>query len=77
MNLFTNFQEEVTRVAGAEALELGLLFGTENLTSQEEEEDVLCFSHLLLQEFMAGKFVSELKRVQKVYFERIESGNRK
>ena len=49
-------------MAGAEALELGLLFGTENLTPQEE--DVLCFSHLLLQEFMAGKYVSELKRVQ-------------
>ena len=41
------------RVAGEEALELGLLFRTENLAPQEEEEDVLCFSHLLLQKFMA------------------------
>ena len=47
------------RVAGKEALELGLLFGTEDLTSQEEETDVLCFLHLLLQEFAAAIFLTE------------------
>ena len=47
------------RVAGEEALELGLLFGTENLTQQEEETDVLCFLHLMLQEFAAAIFLSE------------------
>ena len=38
------------------ALELGLLFGTE--IPQGEEMDVLCFQHLLLQEFAAGVFIS-------------------
>ena len=47
------------RVAGKEALELGLLFGTENLTPQEEETDVLCFLHLLQQEFAAAIFLTE------------------
>ena len=54
-----HFQEEVIRVAGGEALELGLLFGTENMTHQEEKTDVLCFAHLMLQEFVAGSFISE------------------
>ena len=58
-----DFQEEVIRVAGEEALELGLLFGTENLTPQEEETDVLCFAHLLIQEFVAGYFVSKFDKV--------------
>ena len=49
-------QEEVIRAAGEKALELGLLFGTEIL--QGEELDVLCFQHLMLQEFAAGVFVS-------------------
>ena len=38
------------------ALELGLLFGTE--IPQGEELDVLCFQHLLLQEFAAAVFIS-------------------
>ena len=46
------------RVAGEDALELGLLFGTENLTPQEEETDVFCFQHLMLQEFVAAHFIS-------------------
>ena len=53
----------VIRVAGKEALELGLMFGTENLTPQEEETDVLCFPHLLIQEFVAGYFLSKLDMV--------------
>ena len=57
------FQEEVIRLAGEEALELGLLFGTENLSPQEEETDVLCFLHLLLQEFAATKFIAEADKV--------------
>ena len=46
-------------MAGEEALELGLLFGMENTTPQEEESDVLCFLHLLLQEFAAAIFLTE------------------
>ena len=57
------FQEEVVRVAGEEVLELGLLFGTENLTPQEEETDVLSFAHLMLQEFTAGIFIGEQDKV--------------
>ena len=56
------------RVAGEEALELGLLFGTENLNPQEEETDVLCFAHLLIQEFVGGYFLSKFDKVYKVRF---------
>ena len=62
LSLQLQFQEEVIRVAGEEALELGLLFGTENLTPQEE--GVLCFLHLLLQEFAATKFIAEAGKVK-------------
>ena len=55
-------------MAGEEALELGLLFGTENLTPQEEEEDVLCFLHLLLQEFAGTKFIAEADKVTESLF---------
>ena len=58
-----DFQEEVIRVAGEESLELGLLFGTENLTPQEEETDVLCFAHLLIQEFVGAYFLSKFDKV--------------
>ena len=58
-----SFQEEVISVAGEEALELGLLFGTENLTPQEEEMDVFCFQHLMLQEFVAAHFISQQDKV--------------
>ena len=51
------FQEEVIRVAGEEALELGLLFGTESM--EEDEADALCFAHLMLQEFAGGLYISE------------------
>ena len=53
------------RVAGEEALELGLLFGTEDLSPQEEEIDVLCFQHLLLEEFVAGHFISQQDMVSR------------
>ena len=56
------------RLAGEEALELGLLFGTENLTPREEETDVLCFLHLLLQEFAATKFIAEADKVTESLF---------
>ena len=59
----TYLQEEVVRVAGEKALELGLLFGTENLTPQEEETDVFCFAHLMLQEFVAAIFIAGQDKV--------------
>ena len=57
------FQEEVVRLVGEEILELGLLFGAENLSPREEEMDVLCFPHLLIQEFVAGYFLSKCDKV--------------
>ena len=42
--------------ATQEALKLGLLFGNE--IPRGEELDVLCFQHLLLQEFAAAVFIS-------------------
>ena len=56
-------------MAGEEALELGLLFGTENPIPQEEESDSLCFLHLLLQEFAAAKYLSEKDIVSFCTFE--------
>ena len=50
-----------------EALKLGLLFGTE--IPQGEELDVLCFQHLMLQEFTAAVFISRkdiVSRTQQV-----------
>ena len=52
------------RVAG-EALELGLLMGTENMMPQEEETEVFSFPHLMLQEFLASLYLSQLPKVQK------------
>ena len=60
------FQEEVLRVAGEEALELGLLMGTENMTPQQEETEVFSFPHLMLQEFLASLYLSQLPKVQKL-----------
>ena len=51
------------RVAGEEALELGLLMGTEVPFYREEETDVLCFHHLMVQEFLAALYISELPKV--------------
>ena len=68
--IIIRFQEEVIRAAGEEAPELGLLFGTENLTPQEEETDVLCFAHPMLQEFVAAKFVTQQDKVTLFYVQR-------
>ena len=51
-------------MAGKEALELGLLMGTENMTPQEEEQDVFSFPHLLLQEYTAAIFIAQLDQVK-------------
>ena len=56
-------QEEVISTAGQEAVELGLLFGTESNTLHEEEPDVLSFGHKSLQEFVGGKYVAEMSQV--------------
>ena len=49
---------------GEGAVELGLLFGNEGLSTQEEETDVCYFLHLMLQEFAAAKFISVADRVR-------------
>ena len=36
------------------------------MSPQEEEIDVFCFAHLLLQEFTAAKYISELEEVSRV-----------
>ena len=64
MTIKSFFQEEVLHVAGEEALELGLLVGTENMTPQEEETEVFSFPHLMLQEFLASLYLSQLSKVQ-------------
>ena len=57
------FQEEVVREeAGEEALDLGLLIGAEDPDPQEEETEMLCFPHLLFQEFVAANYVSVLTK---------------
>ena len=50
-------------MAGREGLEIGLLFGTEEMSPQEEEMDVFSFPHLLVQEFAGAKYISKLDKV--------------
>ena len=54
------------REVGEEALELGLLFGTESM--EEDETDALCFAHLMLQEFVGGLYISEQDVVGSLQF---------
>ena len=48
---------------GNEAFELGLLMGTDSDPTQEEETQIYSFHHLLLQEFVAAKYVATLDEV--------------
>lgn len=57
------YQEGVVSVAGQEALQLGILFGTENPSAQDEYEDVFSFGHKSLQEFAAGGHVAKMNKV--------------
>ena len=60
-------------VAGEEALGLGLLMGTENMTPKEEETEVFSFPHLMLQEFLASLYLSQLPKVQNLtYYQNLE-----
>ena len=59
----TSFQAEIMVKVGASALKLGLLMGTEDDPSAEEQQEVLSFHHLLLMEFCAGKYISTLTKV--------------
>ena len=36
------------------------------MSPPEEETDVFCFAHLLLQEFAAGKYIAEAEKVSKI-----------
>ena len=48
---------------GPEAFELGLLMGTKQDSTEEEEIEVYCFHHLLFLEFIAAKFVQTADKV--------------
>ena len=65
------FQEEVVREAGEEALDLGMLIGAEDPNPQEEETEMLCFPHLLFQEFVAANYVSVLTKVLYLMYQEI------
>ena len=67
MTMVLYFQEEVVREAGEEALELGLLIGAEDPNPQEEETEMLCFPHLLFQEFAAANYIAELAKVSQMW----------
>ena len=65
MSKYFNFQEEVIRETGTEALQLGLLIGTEDPNPKEEETEMLCFPHSLFQEFVAAHYIAALTKVHK------------
>ena len=62
-----SLQEEVIREVGAEALQLGLLIGTEDPNPQEEETEMLCFPHSLFQEFVAAHYIAEVHKVLNLF----------
>ena len=53
---------------GSDAPKLGLLMGTEDDPREEEQQEVLSFHHLLIMEFVAGKFVSTMTEVSNFNF---------
>ncbi len=57
------FQAEILEKVGPDALRLGLLTGTEDDPSEEEQQEVLSFHHLTFMEFAAGKYISTLPEV--------------
>ncbi len=59
----THFQREVIEKVGFDALKLGLLMGTEDDPREEEQQEVLSLHHLLIMEFIAGKYISTLSEV--------------
>ncbi len=61
--LFSSLQSEILEKAGPNALNLGLLMGTEDDPREEEQKEVLSFHHLLIMEFLAGKYISTLSEV--------------
>ncbi len=52
------FQSEILEKVGPDALKLGLLMGTEDDPREEEQQEVFSFHHLLIMEFLAGKYIS-------------------
>ena len=71
------FQEEILREASAEALQMGLLIGTEDPNPQEEEAEMLCFPHSLLQEFVTAHYIATLTKVHTtVQYTMKRNGNR-
>ena len=56
-------QEEILEIVGDEGLKLGLLIRTQSSSTQEVETELFCFHYLLLQEFVAGKYVATLPKV--------------
>ena len=56
-------QNEIINIVGPKAFELGLLMGTESDPLEEKQTQVYCFHHLLIQQFMAAKYVASLDKV--------------
>ncbi len=59
----TCLQTEILHEVGPDALRLGLLSGAEDDPRKEVQQEVLCFLHFLIMEFVAGKHVSTFTRV--------------
>ncbi len=67
-NVFLFTQAEILEKVGPDALRLGLLMGTEDDPSEEEQQEVLSFHHLTFMEFAAGKYISTLTEVSQVQY---------
>ena len=67
------FQEEIIDEVGYEAFELGLLTGIEPDPLEEEQKQRFRFSHLIFQEFTAGKFAATQEAVSSRYCPQIKN----
>ncbi len=71
---FFYIQSEILEKVGPDALKLGLLMGTEDDPREEEQQEVLSFHHLLIMEFVAGKYLSTLTEVSKCTYNSFSAG---
>lgn len=62
-------------IAGQEALDLGLLFSTEETTLEETQPKLLTFGHKSLQEYAGGHYVAPLSKASLAWIVRHENKN--